>query len=304
MSQDKEIPSIGSGIFSMTGFGREELKAPGLRISVEIRSVNSRFCEIGMKIPRELNAVEADIRDHLRSRITRGKISLLIALERDSANDEALKIDFQMANNCYQTLQELNQSLGNPGPVTLGQLLHFSDFFTQETERTLDETLKKQALAALDGALADLVQMRRSEGVVLAQDLLQRLSHIESTLGEIEKLAADQPMMQLERLRERLELLVAPGLVEPGRLELEMAILADRLDITEECVRLRSHCQHYREALGGAEPAGKLLGFLLQEMNREVNTISSKAAIPEISHFCVNLKEEIERMREQIQNLE
>lgn len=288
----------------MTGFGRAERQIPGIRISVEIRTVNNRFFDVGMKIPRELNPLETEIRDRIRNRISRGRVSLLILIERDATEDATLKIDFQRANYCYQKLQELNQTFGNSDPVTLNHLLHFSDFFTQETERSLDESLKKETFAALDSALDDLKEMRRREGEALARDLLIRVANFEASQKKVEKLAAGQPAAQMERLQERLELLVAQGPIDAGRLEQEMAVLADRLDISEECVRLKSHCQLFRQAVAGSEPAGKRLGFLLQEMNREVNTISSKSALAEISSLCVNQKEEIEQMREQIQNLE
>ena len=304
MNPRKNVPPIGAGISSMTGFGRSEKTFPGLRIAVEARSINNRFCEIGMKIPRELNPLEPEIRDRVRRRIARGRVSLLIALDRDAVEDSPLKIDVQAANVCYQKLEELNSSLGNLGPVTLGQLLHFSDFFTQQPDRELSDELQRRVLEVLDDTLDDLVSMRRSEGISLAEDLLQRVDHIDRIRREIEKLAADQPKLQMERMRERLEVLLSLGPLDPGRLEQETAMMADRLDIEEECVRLASHSQQFREALQGHESAGKRLGFLLQEMNREANTISAKSASAEISHLTVGLKEEIERAREQIQNLE
>lgn len=304
MNPQKDSFHIGAGISSMTGFGRNEKTFPGLCISVEVRSVNNRYCDIGMRIPRELNALESGIRERIRTRLTRGRISLLITLDRHATEDSPLKIDFQAANVCYQKLEELNQSLETPGPVTLGQLLHFSEFFTQQMESTLDHELKQQVLEVLDGALDNLVNMRRSEGISLAKDLLGRLNQAEKIREKIEKLAAEQPKLQMERMRDRLDVLVTSGPIDPGRLEQEMAMMADRLDITEECVRLKSHNQRFLEALGSDEPAGKRLGFLLQEMNREANTISAKSASADISHLSVNLKEEIERAREQIQNLE
>jgi uncharacterized protein (TIGR00255 family) len=291
------------GVCSMTGFGRSEMSAPGVRISIEIRSVNNRFCEIGMKLARELNALEGDIRDRIRGRIARGKISLLISLTHDG-EEAALQIDAPKARACYAKLQELNRALGHEAPVTLGQLLHFSDYFTQPADIGINESAQALMFAALDAALDDLVSMRCQEGAGLAADLLNRQLHIEALLADIERLALDQPQMQLAKLKERLESLVSSGPIDPGRLEAELALAADRLDVSEECVRLHSHGRLLRQVMTGREPAGKKLGFLLQEMQREVNTISSKSALAEIAHLAVGIKEEIEKMREQVQNLE
>lgn len=301
----KQIPSpIGAGIASMTGYGRSEKTFDGLRISAEIRSVNNRHCEIGMKTPRELNAMESDIRECIRNRITRGRISLLITIERDAVDESLLKMDPEAANACHRALEELNETIGTPGPITLDQLLHFSDVFAKQPERTLNEEIKKQVLETLDAALDDLIEMRRTEGVSLGEDLVKRIRQIEHIRQEIVKLAEDQPRLQMEKIQGRIEQLSSSEPLDPGRLEQELAFLADRLDISEECVRLESHNQRFLETVAGSEPTGKRLGFLLQEMNREANTISAKAASVEISHLAVSLKEEIERAREQIQNLE
>lgn len=296
--------SIGPGVASMTGFGGGEMTAPGRQVSVEIRTVNNRFIEIGLRLPRELNALEGEIRDRIRSRIARGRVSVMINLKKDGLDDSPLKLDPQAAQVCYAKLQELNQSLGLNEPVSLGQLLHFSDFFTQDLSSTLVEDVKDEVFAALDAAITNLAAMRRSEGMSLALDLLMRLEKVEGMTGQIEALAVDQPAVQMQKLRERLEMLVSAGPMDPGRLETEMALMADRLDVTEECIRMRSHVQLFREAVAGTEPPGKRLGFVLQEMNREANTIGSKSALAAISHLSLGIKEEIERMREQIQNLE
>jgi uncharacterized protein (TIGR00255 family) len=225
-------------------------------------------------------------------------------LKKDGVEDSPLKLDFQAAQICYAKLQELNQHLGNPGSVSFGQLLHFSDFFTQDLSSSLDDGVKEELFTALDTAITDLAAMRRSEGVSLAQDLMMRLEKIEAITAQIEVLAEEQPALQMQKLRERVDLLLAAGPVDPGRLETEMALMADRLDVTEECIRMRSHIQLFREAVAGKEPPGKRLGFVLQEMNREANTLGSKSALAAISHLALSIKEEIERMREQIQNLE
>jgi uncharacterized protein (TIGR00255 family) len=296
--------SIGPGVTSMTGFGSGELTASGRQVSVEIRTVNNRFIDIGLRLPRELNALEGDIRDRIRSRIARGRVSIMISLKKDGLDESPLKLDFQAAQVCFARLQELNQFLGSTAPVSLGQLLHFSDYFTQDLSSSLEKDVKEEVFEALDAALTNLAAMRRTEGVSLAQDLLMRLGKIENFTSQIESLAGEQPQIQMAKLRERLEMLVAAGPLDPGRLETELSLMADRLDVTEECIRMSSHLQLFREAVAGSEPPGKRLGFVLQEMNREANTIGSKSALAAISHLAIGIKEEIERMREQIQNLE
>jgi uncharacterized protein (TIGR00255 family) len=304
MNPKQTVPTIGPGIASMTGYGRSEKEFKGLRISTEIRSVNNRHCEIGMKTPRELNPIESDIRERIRKRLTRGRISLLIALERDASDEPLVMIDPEAANACYSALVELNQRIGCSGDVTLAHLLHFSDVFVKQADRVLNEELRARVLEALDAALADLIEMRRTEGISLGEDLIERVQQVEKIRKKIVALADSQPEQQLAKLVGRIEQLKNAGPLDPGRLEQEMAFLADRLDISEECVRLESHNQRFLETIAGEEPAGKRLGFLLQEMNREANTISSKSASVEISHLAVSLKEEIERAREQVQNLE
>ncbi len=304
MSLNKNSFSFGSGITSMTGFGRCEENYPGLRVTVEIRTVNNRFCDIGLKIPRDLNPMESEIRERIRSRINRGRVNLLINIAYDTTDDFVINIDSTTAQVCFQELQNLNRELGNSGSVTLSELLHFSEHFTRTPDRIFTDELRQQVLESLDVALNDLAKMRRGEGLTLAEDLLLRIEEIDKSRVKIASLAADQPKLQMERLQERLEQLVNAGTLDPGRLEQEMAILADKLDISEECVRLESHCKWFIKALAGDEPAGKRLGFLVQELNREANTIGSKSASVDISHFAISLKEEIERIREQIQNIE
>ncbi len=271
---------------------------------MELRTVNNRYCDIGMKIPRELNAVELDIRERIRRRLHRGRINVLISLDWEASEDLTLQLDSRAAKICHEKLTQLSRELDGGETVTFDHLLHFSDYFTRTPEKTLDDELRQQVFEVVDEALEQLVAMRREEGLRLAEDLATRIERVDSLRRRIEDLAEKQPELQMEKMQERLEQLVKSGPLDPGRLEQELAILADRLDITEECVRLESHCRQFTETLKGDEPVGKKLGFLLQELNREANTISSKSAMAEISHLAVDLKEEIERIREQVQNLE
>jgi len=217
----------------MTGFGRSEKDYSGLRISVEIRTVNNRFCDIGLKIPRNLNPIEAEIREHIRSRVNRGRINILITVDYDTTDKSPVEIDSSAAKACYKELHNLNEDLGNSVPVTLNDLLHFSELFTGTPDRIVTDEFRHQVIESLDSALDDLVKMRRNEGLSLAKDIISRIREIEGIKKNIEKLAAKQSQQQFERLQERLEHLLNAGPMDPGRLEQEMAIIADKLGITE-----------------------------------------------------------------------
>ena len=305
MKRTKKAAKIGNGILSMTGFGRCEGIANGYHIAIEIRTVNNRFFEIGMKIPKQLNGLEAEFRDKIRQYVQRGRVNLLICLNREGVSEETpLSIDLEVARRCRDQLADLNLDLGYHEPIRFDHLLQFADVFIIEPTALTEDGIRDDVLKILEGALTDLVLMRRTEGHSLAQDLLRRIELINSTRLQIVELSKDQPKQQLEKLQERLKMLLSSVPVDPARLEQELAIFADRLDVTEECVRLDSHCRQFTATISGDEPAGKRLGFLLQEMNREINTISSKTASAEVAHLAVSLKEEVERIREQIQNLE
>jgi uncharacterized protein (TIGR00255 family) len=203
-------------------------------------------------------------------------------------------------------LDNLRQATGLADPIRLEHLLQFSsDIFTSEdVPADYSEQAWNVAREALEQAVSSLRSMRRQEGEALRVDLLERLSDIERRLGEVEARAPERVKEQRLRLKERVAELLGEDRVNPDRLELEIAILAERLDVTEETVRLRSHIVQFREALDGAESAGRKLNFLMQEVNREVNTIGSKANDATLAHLAVEMKEELERIREQIQNLE
>ncbi|MBI5059711.1 YicC family protein [candidate division KSB1 bacterium] len=292
-------------IFSMTGFGRGEASAEGIRVYAEIRTVNNRYLDFGYRAPRSLQNFEPELRELCRSRIQRGKLNLTLNESRGVDAPSVLRIDTGAAQKLARELHELAVELGLHGGLSLEHLLHFPEILFPVENPQVAELMLTLARAATEAALADLKRMREAEGRNLADDLLERTHEIERALGEIVEKQDGLPQRALEKMRERIKRLVAGESYDDNRLEMELAFLADRLDITEEAVRLRGHIAAFRKTLESpAGTAGKRLEFLLQEMNRESNTIGSKTSSLDISHLSLRMREEIERMREQVQNIE
>jgi uncharacterized protein (TIGR00255 family) len=292
-------------IFSMTGYGRGEAADRGVRIIAEARTLNSRFFDFSFRASRSLQNFEGELRELCRSRIQRGKLSLTLTDIRSNDAPAAPRIDTNAARRLSQELALLSAELGLQGGVTLEHLLHFPEVLTQIEDPDLNNLLLRLAREATEAAMTDLCRMRREEGDVLASDMLTRLSAIEAALDDVAKVQSDVPARALEKLRERVKRLALPQAYDDYRIEMELAILVDRLDISEEIVRLRGHIEAFRRTLQAPEGvAGKRLEFLLQEMHRETNTIGSKTASLDISHLGVKMREEIERLREQVQNIE
>ncbi len=291
-------------VTSMTGFGRGEASSGTHHVSVELRCVNSRFLEIALRLPRSLSLRENDCKEIIRRTISRGKINATVTLDRGATEAAALRINPETARAYYKLLNDLKKALKLREPVRLEHLLKFSEILEQEEESGADEAEWALTRKALEAAVTDLQQMRQKEGRELENDFRARITILDERLREVERLSKAQVPRERERLKERIQQLLDTEHVDEGRLELEVAILADRLDVTEECVRFRSHNKFFLEALGSAESPGRRLNFLVQEINREANTIGSKSSAPEIAHVVVGIKEELERVREQLQNIE
>ena len=288
---------------SMTGFGRGTAEAGGVEATVEVRSVNNRYCEVSARLPRALAPYEAELQQRIKQAFGRGRITVQVQLEQAAGEELPLQVDPKAARAYAHLLEGLRAAAGIEAPVRLEHLLTFSEVFTTESQEP-DERAWAAVSAALDLAIEDLRTMRRQEGVALRADLEARLDALEAALAEVERRAPERVDEARARLYERLNDLLADDRLNPERLELEIALLADRLDVSEECVRLHSHLQLFREALEGDASAGRKLNFLVQEINREVNTIGSKANDAEVAHLAVRMKEELEKIREQVQNVE
>jgi len=290
-------------IRSMTGFGAGRGASGGEELDVEIRSVNHKFCEVKVRVPRELGALEIEAAKIVKERLARGGVDVAIR-RAGPAGGLAARVDVALAESYARAFREIHARLGLPGAVTLAEILA-ADGVVRLEERAVDVDASREAMRrALAAALDALVEMRVREGQALARDLAGRLSVIEELVARVESLAPQALEHYRSRLAERVQELVRGVAVDPARLEQEVALLADRTDVTEEMTRLRSHVAQVRALLPVAEPAGRKLDFLVQEMHREVNTIGSKSQSADIAAVVVAMKAEIERMREQVQNVE
>jgi len=292
-------------VSSMTGFGRAEVNKNGITVSTEVRSVNSRYLDVTLRLPRNFSQREKEIKDIVRTFLNRGNLNIIVKIEHDSNDVVPLKVNKAAAKSYYKLLTEIRKSVKLREPVKLEHLLTFSDVLEPVDEAETDETEWELVQESVRQALENLNTMRAQEGRELADDLEKRIRWMDDTLNEVEKLSKDRIPEERKNLQERIAALVEDKFViDQNRLELEIALLVDKLDVTEECVRYRSHNKYFLEALNKNEAAGRKLNFLVQEMNREANTIGSKSSDATISHMIVGLKEELEKIREQLQNIE
>ncbi len=291
-------------IESMTGFGKGEASAKGITYTVELRSVNNRYLEISSRAPRTIAQRENEIKDIIRAKIARGKISLNANKESKKDGSIALAVDKKRAKEIYKVLEQLRKTLKIEEEVELDHLLHFSEIFeVKDVEE--DETEWKVFQQALSKAVDGLKKMREKEGAELARDSKERVQKIGKLLDSVERLSKERIPEERKRLTEKVEQLAADkSVINYQRLELEIALLSEKLDVTEECVRFRSHNKFFLQALQSKESEGRKLNFLIQEMNREANTIGSKCSDAAIAHIVVGIKEELEKIREQLQNIE
>jgi uncharacterized protein (TIGR00255 family) len=292
-------------IRSMTGYGRGEHSSAGTTAVVELRSVNSRYLEVVSRVPRSLSLRENEMKELIRSRIIRGKITLNATIQGDADAAVSIRVNKDAVKAYHKLLNDVRKAARLKEAVKLSHLISFSDIFENDSKEEDDTTLWAVFEKALLLAIEQLQTMRANEGREIAKDLVRRVQGIETRLKEVEILAVQKVPEERIRLRERIEALVSDKrIIDTQRLELEIALLADKLDVTEECVRFHSHNKFFLEALEREEGAGRKLNFLIQEMNREANTIGSKTNDAAIAHHVVAVKEELEKIREQLQNFE
>lgn len=292
-------------IASMTGFGQGRASAKDVTATVEIRSVNKRHCDVSVRLPGRLAEFEQNIQNHIKQAFERGRFTVHIQVEEAEDEALALQVDETAAAQYKRLLNDLRTAAGISEPVRLDHLLEFSDVFTTPEETDKDVEAAWEAVqVALGEAIEQLRTMRRDEGRALRTDLEDRLDAIEAGLEQVEARAPQRVEEARDRLDARLARLLQDDRINPERLEAEVALLADKLDVTEECVRLRSHLQQFRDALSNDDAVGRKLKFLTQEIHREVNTIGSKANDSAMTRAVVPMKEEIEKIREQIRNVE
>lgn len=290
-------------IFSMTGYGKGSSDFGNWLIDADVKSVNSRYLEVYLKLPSSLLSKEYELRDLIKTKVKRGKLSVNIQMKRNGVNDDAVLFDEVKLKNYLALIKQVKKTARLSDKIKLEHLLMSRELFlTGAVELSENEfdTVKK----TLSTALNNLLEMKSKEGTELSKDLRKRLKSIEKKLDLIEKETGESVNENFVKYKEKVRSLLEDSSNFNDRLELELAILAERSDITEECVRLRSHIKMFLNSLNKEDDPGRKLNFLCQEMNREANTISSKTLSTSITHSSVHIKEEIERMREQIQNIE
>jgi uncharacterized protein (TIGR00255 family) len=290
-------------IRSMTGFGAGRGAQAGEEIDLEVRSVNHKFCEVKVRLPRELAALELELARSVKERLARGGVEVSVR-RATSRGTMAPRVDAALAAEYARAFAEIQARLGLPGAVGLADVLAAEGVVTLE-ERAVDvEAARAASGEALGRALEALVGMREREGAALAADLEGRLASVLDLVARVEALAPQSVEHYRARLQERIQELTRGFAPDPARMAQEVALFADRLDVSEEVTRLRSHVAQMRSLVASGEPAGRKMEFLVQEMHREANTIGSKSQSAEIAAVVVSLKAEVERMREQVQNVE
>ncbi|HEY6572429.1 MAG TPA: YicC/YloC family endoribonuclease [Candidatus Eisenbacteria bacterium] len=292
----------------MTGYGRGEAVAEGLRLTAELRSVNHRFCELSARLPRALAAYEAEARKIVQEKMTRGKLSLVVTWGNDGEETEepggTLTLDRKTAERYLQLLNEAKSAYHLTGDLDVNAFAALSNVFVwQETARD-PEFYVKLLRTVVEQATADLLRMKEQEGAHLKRDFEERLEGLRSRVAAVRERAPLRVRETFEKTRERVKTLLEGYDFPEERVVQEIALLSDRLDCTEECVRLEAHCAQFRRYLDEESTPGRKLNFLLQEMNREINTIGSKSNDVAIVEQVVEVKEELERIREQVQNIE
>ncbi len=288
----------------MTGYGSGTASNDSASVTAEIRSVNNRFYEFSVRLPKFLQSRELELKELVRTRVKRGKVNLAVTMDRTGHEASPVQINMDAARTYHALLMQLQQALGLTGEITLEMLLKFSDVFAVDELDKLSDVEWELVIQAVNDAVASMLDMKAKEGAELSADLAMRSEIMRKGIDAVERLATGRADLERARLVERLQNLISDDKIDPDRLELEIVMLADKMDITEELVRFRSHTKFFLENLESDESEGRKLSFLLQEMNREANTISSKSYDAEIAHIVVSIKEELERIREQIQNIE
>lgn len=289
---------------SMTGYGRAQGNGAGFDISVDIKSVNHRYFEFNAKIPKSCLFLEDSLKKLMQETIARGKIEVLLSIQSKEGSDTRIGIDEAAATSCLEALRAAGRKFGLEDDIRLSDLLRFPDIFTVEKAETDESALADAVMRIASEAAASYQEMRAAEGEKLREDLENRLETVSCLVGDVEKRAPELQKAYYSRLYQKLLETLDSSSIEESRIVTEAAIFADKVAVDEETVRLRSHLAQFASLLHSDGPVGKKLDFLVQEMNRETNTIGSKGQDVAIARTVVEMKSEIEKIREQIQNIE
>ena len=289
---------------SMTGFGQERIVAGGKEYLVEIRSVNSRYCELTAKVPKNYTYLEEKLKTLVKSRLSRGKAEISLTVYDIQGRDTAITVNTLVVKRYLEEMRKCSKELGLKDDIELSDIFRMTDAFTVVRPEEDEDVIWANAESAAKGALDKFTAMRETEGEKLKADILEKLAGIERMTEEVEKLSPETVKAYRERLYTRLKEVLENVQADEQRIIAEAAIFADKTAVDEETVRLHSHFKQFREMTEAKEPVGRKLDFLVQEINRESNTIGSKCQDLRVTKLVIEMKSEIEKIREQIQNIE
>lgn len=290
-------------IKSMTGYGKANLSKNLREYQIEIKSVNHRYLDISVKMPKNLSYLEEIIKKEISTKIKRGKIDVFITFENNSTEGKEIKINTELAKMYIEQLKELAEKENILADIQVTEVSKYPDVLNIQTNQE-DETIKDEILETVQMAVKNLVQMRQVEGKQISKDLLKRLENIQTKVNEISNLSTGLIEEYIVKLEERIKQILKDQEIDQSRLAQEVVIYADKCSIQEEVTRLNSHISQFKTMLNSDEAIGKKLDFIIQEMNRETNTIGSKANNLNITNGVIDIKAEIENIREQVQNIE
>lgn len=291
-------------IKSMTGYGHVEGVFEGKRVVAEIRSVNHRYADYNIKVPRYYGFLEDMARKYVSSYISRGKVDVYISVESYGETDKQITLNSALASSYIDALRQIRDEFGVIDDISVSSVARFGDIFLSERKEEDAEQIWQTVLCALEPAVKQFIQMREREGERMLEDVKQRADFMLSLVAEVEKRSPERAVEYRERLYAKMAEVLEASDIDESRILAEAAIYADKIAVDEETVRLRSHFTELDTILSSGEPAGRKLDFLIQEINREINTIGSKANDMQTAKIVVDLKAELEKMREQVQNIE
>lgn len=288
----------------MTGFGRSEQKVDGREITVEIKSVNHRYFEFGCRVSRGYAFLEEKLKAHIQKAVARGKIDVYVSVTDCDEKQAEVTVNHSLAAGYVAALKELKDTYALSGEISVSDITRFNDIFTVHRTPEDEDAVWASVRTVLDSALESFIAMREQEGIKMKEDILLRSKSILSLVSSVEEKSPETVSKYRQKLEERLKEVLGGVNIDEQRLLTEAAIFADKVAVAEETVRLRSHFDQMFQMLESGEAIGRKLDFILQEMNRETNTIGSKVQDAELAHIVVEIKGELEKIREQLQNIE
>lgn len=291
-------------VSSMTGFGKASHAFQDSMISIELSSVNHRYLDTSLRIPGEWTALDSILRETVKNFLSRGKVNITISRKRNNGQNTQLKLDLDVARQYLDAANELKELLGSDDSLNLNTLSQFSGVFGYEEESVDLDDLQAALVTTLEEALGQLNGMRINEGKKLAVELIERLAIIRGLVEQVKERLPEINSIYENRMKNRIQEICVENDVAEDRLAMEVAIMAEKGDVTEELVRLYSHLDHALEMIESKEPVGRKLNFLAQEIQREINTLGSKVRDTDVVRFVLDMKSELEKFREQIQNIE